>query len=137
MNTSECKLRSREGFTLVEVITAMVLLSAVLVCLGGLSYHAARQAVNVSNGAGRQAVALDMVNRLMTMHYDSLITSTGRCDTVSATTVQRYSRCYTVTMSGKRADVAVTITPLQKGSYAQTFSLSRAPWSYPNALNTP
>lgn len=131
------ELRNREGFTLVEVVTSLVLLSAVLVCLGGLSYHAARQAVNVTNGAGRQAVTLDMVNRLMMMRYESLLTNSGSCDTVQTAPAQRYRRCYTITMAQARADVAVTITPLRPGAFPQTVRLSKVPWFYPNVLNTP
>lgn len=137
MSSIAHELRNREGFTLVEVVTSMVLLSTVLVCLGGLSYHAARQALNVSNSAGRASVALDQVNRLMTMRYESLLLTTSACDTVQTAPAQRYRRCYTVTMTGPRADVAVTITPLRPGAFPQTVRLSREPWLYPNALNMP
>lgn len=127
MNMQQCEMRNREGFTLVEVITAVVLLSAVLVCLGGLSYHAARQAVNVNNGAGRQALALETVNRLAAMPYTQITATTGTsCDTVTYSRINRYRRCTTVALATRMANVTVTVTPLARGSFPQTFRFQRA-----------
>ena len=128
--------RNREGFTLLEVIVSVVLLGVIVGMLGGLSYHAARTALDVDNGAQRQAYGLEMVNRLVAMTYDSLVANTGKCDTATAGDL-KYKRCYTVTTSGSRADVTVTVTPLKSGSYAQSFILSRVSNPTSNPLNMP
>lgn len=126
----------REGFTLVEILFAVVLLGTVLASLGSLTYATARRSLAVTDGTVQQAFTLESINRLIAMNYDSLRAVTSSCDTASSGT-RKFRRCYTVSTSGRRSDVTLTITPLQSGSFAKTFVFSRALSGTSNPLNMP
>jgi prepilin-type N-terminal cleavage/methylation domain-containing protein len=94
---------NREGFTLVEVIVSIVLLSVILTGLAGLTFATAQQAVFTTNAATRQALSLETVNRFSTLPYDSLAGyATMRCDS-AGTSNDRYSRCVRSTVSGNQS----------------------------------
>lgn len=130
---------ARDGFTLIEVVVAIVLLSTVLVSLGGLSYHAARQAINVGNGAGRQAVTLEAVNALSSMPWDSLPKDTYQCDTTQhGGSANRYLRCVRVSPAADRqVTVTLVVRPLQPGSFRDSLVFLRSAPAGTNPLWTP
>ncbi|HSJ12830.1 MAG TPA: prepilin-type N-terminal cleavage/methylation domain-containing protein [Longimicrobiales bacterium] len=126
---------SAGGFSLIELLVAIVLLGIVLVTLGGLSFRTARMSLDVSNSGGRQAVGLALVNHLTTVDYDSLPLMVG-CDTVSVGPAG-YRRCVALTSAYRRSDLTVTVTPLRPGSFPGTIQFSRVQKPRPNPLNTP
>ena len=140
MNGCKRASRAREGFTLIEVVVAMVLLSTILVSLAGLSYYAARQALNVGNGAGRQAVTLESVNALSSMPWDSIPKNVSNvCDTVQHDgSANRYRRCVSVTAPvARQVSVTLVVRPLQPGSFRDSLVFSRTAPAGSNPLWTP
>jgi prepilin-type N-terminal cleavage/methylation domain-containing protein len=117
-------MRTRQdGFTLVEVVIALVLMAIILTTLGGLSFTIARQAVIADNTAATQAASLDMVNRLTALPYAQLTAGTV-CD--SAGSVNNwYRRCATITPSGNGMRVDVVTTPEQRGVPPHAVTLIR------------
>ena len=98
------------GFTLVEVLVALVLVSVCSVGLGRLMFQAARTA-RVSGSMTYQTAAMSAeVARLDAVPFDSVGTGTT-CITVS-TPPFPHTRCTTVnTLSSKVKQVIVVVTP--------------------------
>lgn len=113
----------QEGFTLVEVVIAMVLLAIILTTLGGLTFATARQAVIADNSMDRQAASLEMVNRYAAMPFAQLAPG-QTCETVG-TTNNLYQRCATVTQFGSKRQVVVVTTPQQRDVPPSTVTLIR------------
>ena len=114
---------SQDGFTLVEVVIALVLMAIILTTLGGLSFTIARQAVIADNTAATQAASLDLVNRLAALPYAQLPAGTT-CDSTGSVN-NWYRRCATVTPSGNGMRVDVVTTPEQRGIPPVTVTLIR------------
>ena len=125
-------MKNREGFTLVEVVVAMVLLAIIVTSLAGLTYATARQSIVADNSMARQAVALQMVNRFATMPYANIATSAG-CDTVGATN-RRFERCVTLSSATNATRIQITTRPLQNRVSASTMRLIRAAPATSNPL---
>ncbi|MEX2282863.1 MAG: prepilin-type N-terminal cleavage/methylation domain-containing protein [Gemmatimonadota bacterium] len=116
MNHSDSKLAPRDGFTLVEVVVAMMILSVVMVSLAGLTFQTAQRAISSQGIDQRQAVMMQQANMLAAVPYDSLGNYTG-CTTV--TTPFAYTRC--VTMTTPVTDVrrmTVIVTPTMNNKWA-------------------
>ena len=127
------RLRTRTGFTLIEVVVAMVLLSIVLTMLATFSMGTATQLVNLSRGDVRQAVTLREVNRLAALPYDQLPGAAGcRTDTIANL---GHTSCVTVVNGNKNRTVQLVVTPQWSGIYADTVVLQRAAAAY-NPFNT-
>jgi prepilin-type N-terminal cleavage/methylation domain-containing protein len=129
---------NREGFTLMEVIVSIVLLSVILTGLAGMTFATAQQAVFTTNSATRQALSLETVNRFSTLPYDSLAGyATMRCDSVGASN-DRYSRCVRSTVNGNQSTVEITVSPLQRSTSGTTIRLVRmGDTALPNPLCSP
>jgi prepilin-type N-terminal cleavage/methylation domain-containing protein len=116
---------NREGFSLMEVVVSIVLLSIILTGLAGMTFATAQQAVFTTNTAARQALSLELVNRYATLPYDSLANyATMRCDSVG-TTNDRYRRCVRSTTGSNQSAVEITVTPLQRDTSGTTVRLVR------------
>ena len=126
-------LRPRSGFTLIEVIVAMVLLAIVLTMLASFSMGTATQMLDLSHADVRQAITAREVNRLTALPYDSL-PNAGGCRTVSVAGLQHTS-CVTITNATRNRAVQIIVTP-QRGGYADTLVFQRAAPFY-NPFNTP
>ena len=74
----------QQGFTLVEVVIALVLMAIILTTLGGLTFVTARQAVVADNTMEREAASLEMVNRYAAMPFNQLTVGTA-CDSAGST----------------------------------------------------
>ena len=74
---------SSRGFTIIEIMIAMTLLSVVLIPLAGLTFDVAQRSLNSSSDLHRTAVAAAQVGRLGVLPFDSLATKAG-CATQSA-----------------------------------------------------
>jgi prepilin-type N-terminal cleavage/methylation domain-containing protein len=113
----------QEGFTLVEVVIALVLMAIVLTTLGGLTFATARQAVVADNTMEREAAALEMVNRYAATPYNQLTAGTV-CDSAGSEN-NWYRRCATVSQLGGAKQVVIVTTPEQRGIAPVTVTVIR------------
>ena len=113
--------RAPDGFSLIEVVVAMVLLAVVLVTLAGMTFATARQSMNVQEIGVRQGILLHAANRLNALPFDSVKTA---CDnTYEGADGRVYQLCVTVTGTGSTRDVQVTV---EAGNKADTLTFTRA-----------
>jgi prepilin-type N-terminal cleavage/methylation domain-containing protein len=115
-------MTNREGFGLIEVVIALVLLAVIVTSLAGLTYASARQSIVADNAMAREAVALQALNRLATMPYANL---TSGCETVGPANRQ-FEVCVTVSAATNATRIQVVTTPLQNNVPASTARLIRA-----------
>ncbi len=98
------------GFTLIEIVVAMTLLSITLVSLAAWTYHVARRSVNSAAVAYRTAALTEQVGRLTVLPFADLDAQDG-CSPI-ANPPFPHERCITVTtVSPTVRDVKVKITP--------------------------
>jgi prepilin-type N-terminal cleavage/methylation domain-containing protein len=119
----------RSGFTLIEVVVAMVLLAVVLTMLASFSMGTAVQLVKLSQSDVRQAVTLGEVNRLAALPYDSLPAAAAADGDRAGSHLLRLT-------DGNRAGPSGHHTPQLAGTYADTLVIQRAAAAY-NPFNTP
>lgn len=106
-------MTARNGFSMVEVVVAMVLLAIILTALAGFTFSTAQSQIRATDSGTREAVLLEAVNRMNALPFAMLASS---CDTVG-TTRNRFSRCVAISNNtGQVATVQVTVTPLQRGA---------------------
>lgn len=117
-------MNNRDGFGLVEVVVAMVMLAIIMTSLAGLTYASARQSIIADNTMARQAVTLQTVNRLATMPYASLATAAG-CDTIG-TANREFESCVTLSAATNATRITVVTTPLQHDVAASSTQLIRS-----------
>jgi prepilin-type N-terminal cleavage/methylation domain-containing protein len=125
----------REGFTLVEAVIAMVLLSVVLTALAGMTYYTARLAIVNKDYLKRDGYALEMVNKLDAMPWASLPT-TSACETTGSG-LDRYQRCLTITSTTRQRTFTVVATPLQRSTKSVTYTFIRSAPPPTNPLCSP
>ena len=124
----------RDGFTLVEIVVAMIILSVVMVTLAGLTFQTARRALNSQGIDQRQALLQQQANMMAAVPYDSLGNYTG-CTTV--TTPFAYTRCVTMTTPATNMrEMTVIVTPTMSGTWApDTMKIERTKPAV-NPINT-
>lgn len=125
-------MTNRDGFGLIEVIVAIVMLSTIMATLGGLTYASARQSMIADNSMARQAVALQTINRLATMPYTNVLAA-GGCDTVG-TANREFETCVTLSGATNATRIQVVTTPLQHNVPASTMRLIRSAPATSNPL---
>lgn len=123
---------NREGFGLVEVVVAMVMMTIIMSTLGGLTYASARQSIIADNAMASQAVALQTVNRLATMPYGNLLAA-GGCDTIG-TANREFESCVTLSGATNATGIRVVTTPLQHNVPSSTMRLIRSAPATSNPL---
>jgi prepilin-type N-terminal cleavage/methylation domain-containing protein len=97
------------GFTLVEVLVSLTLLSVASVALGSMLFRVTRQAGAASTGSYQTAMISGEVSRLGATPYDLLAPGTT-C--VSVTQPFPGTRCTTINnISPKVKEVTVVVTP--------------------------
>jgi prepilin-type N-terminal cleavage/methylation domain-containing protein len=116
---------ARGGFSLVELIVAIVLLGVVLATLGGLSFRMAQNSLDIAASSSRDALGLALVNHITSIDYDSLPNLPGH-DTVQVGNAV-YEQEVTMVAGVGRTDVTVVVTPLPLGpdSSVRTFQFTR------------
>lgn len=98
------------GFTLVEVMVSMTLLSVASLALGTLLFRAARQANAASTTSYQTAMVNAEASRLSALPFDQLPAAGTTC--VDITTPFTGTKCTTVNnVSSKVKQVTVVITP--------------------------
>jgi prepilin-type N-terminal cleavage/methylation domain-containing protein len=109
MTTSSAPASNTAGFTLIEVMVSMTLLSVASLALGSLLFRASRQAGAASTAVHQTAMISGEVSRLDAMPFDLLASGTT-CVTI--TDPFPGVRCTTVNnVSPKLKQVTVVVTP--------------------------
>ena len=109
MTTRSRRSRKTGGFTLVEVMVSMTLLSVASLALGSMLFRAARQAGAASAGQYQTASLGGEVSRLQALPFDQLAPGTT-C--VTETHPVPATRCTTINVvSAKVKQVTVVVTP--------------------------
>jgi type II secretory pathway pseudopilin PulG len=128
--------RRRGGFTLIEVIVAILFMAITLSMLAAFSVGTATQLVKLSQSDVRQAVTLREVNRLAALPFTALTAENGVCRTVTVADLAHTS-CVTIANSAEGRTVTIVVRPPSglTSTYADTIVLRRVPPAY-NPLNT-
>jgi len=116
--------RSQAGFTLVEVLVAIALLSIVLVSVAQLNFALARRFHALSGGAARDAVVAQQVNQFTAMPFDSLKGKAGTI-TVNKPPLPYTRKIVVDSLSPKLRRVTIVVTPLNTTFRPDTVVLQR------------
>lgn len=107
--------RSAGGFTLVEILISLVLMSFGAVVLGQLMFQASRASRVRSSATYRTAALTQQVERLGVIPFDSLIVGSS-CTTVTAAPFP-HSLCTTISsLSTVSRQATVVVTPSGGGT---------------------
>lgn len=125
----------RKGFSLVEVIVAMLLLTIAISALASLTFSVSQHAIKVSGGAFRNAVVMHEVNRLETLPYDSLHVAIVSSDV--ATGPYHHNRTVTIEEPVTAVKtVRIVITPVNTRFRPDTIEFTRTRARTTRVLNT-
>jgi prepilin-type N-terminal cleavage/methylation domain-containing protein len=126
---------TRQGFSIIEVVVAMVLLAIILTTLAGFTFTTTRSAIQASDAATREAASLELVNRIAALPFTHLAAQVGY-DTVVINVRNRYERRVQVALApgNTTASVTITTTPLQRGVPATVVRFVRPGPLPPNPL---
>jgi prepilin-type N-terminal cleavage/methylation domain-containing protein len=117
----------RTGFSLLEVVVALVILSIAMIGLGGMLTHAALTATQISARSARAALETQQLNRLAALPYDALDSQAG-CVTTS-TQPFPHTTCIALNTVGGGSgakQVRLIIAPLAARIKADTSYLTRS-----------
>jgi type II secretory pathway pseudopilin PulG len=117
----------RPGFSLLEILFAVVCMSIAMMGMAGMLVVGARTTTQISARSARGAVQLQLMNRLATLPYDSLDSQAG-CATVSAQPFQHTSCIALTNVSGGSGAKAIRliVTPLTAIIKPDTTYLTRS-----------
>jgi prepilin-type N-terminal cleavage/methylation domain-containing protein len=113
---------TQSGFTIIEVVVAMVMLSIILSMMGSLIFSAARQSITNGTASQRQATSMELVNRYATLPFAVL---QPYRDTVSFGG-NLFERTVAVATFADSAVIVVTNQPLLHGVSASQVRLVRS-----------
>jgi prepilin-type N-terminal cleavage/methylation domain-containing protein len=100
----------RAGFSIVECLIAMMLISAILLMLAPSLFHFANERVSVDAALLRDSFLRGQFNRLASLSFDNLDAQAG-CITVSDAELP-HTRCVSVAVvSDQERVVTINITP--------------------------
>jgi prepilin-type N-terminal cleavage/methylation domain-containing protein len=128
--------RARDGFTLVEIVVAMVLLSVTLLALAALMVQVGQGGREVGTGAHRNAAMMEQINYYSTLPYDSLLTRQGGCLTVAEGSLE-YDRCVSITAAANARTIQIALTPTDTRLRADTVTFVRTRPPVGNPFNLP
>ena len=113
-----------DGFTLVEIMMAVVIFSIVILSLVGLSFQVAKYSTRATDQALGMASLLAHVDRAATTLFDSLPSIAG-CDT-TASGLYRVAGCTTITTISTRLDsIQIVVTSSLPGARPDTINMER------------
>ena len=117
-------MTSAAGFTLVEIMMAVVIFSVVILSLVGLSFRVAKYSTRATDQALGMSSMLARVDRAAGVPFDSLSNLVG-CDT-ALSGVYRVYGCTAVTVLSPRLDsVQIIVTSTLPGARPDTINLQR------------
>ena len=130
-------LRKSKGFTLVEVLISMTVLSLGVVALGTLLVRSAKQATAASSVVYQTAALSEEVGRLGAMPF-ALLAAGTTCVTVTTPPLP-HTRCSTITdVNAKRKTIKVKVTPTGNALLtADSTMFERSVSNTGTPLNTP
>lgn len=127
---------SREGFILMEVLVAMVLLGLVLSSLAAMMFSVSRRSITATGSSYRNAVLMQEVNRLEALPFDSL--AVGSSSVTISTAPYPHTRIVTISsLNSKAKQVKVVITPTNTLYKPDTVQFSRTLPATTTALDQP
>lgn len=100
----------RSGFSLVEIVVAMMLLSVTLLALAALMTQVAAQSRTTEVVAQRNAALIQQVNYYTALSYTALDPALAGCEAVESEMLP-YERCVEITEVGTTRTVKIRITP--------------------------
>jgi prepilin-type N-terminal cleavage/methylation domain-containing protein len=117
--------RRVEGFTLIEVMVSMTILTIGTIALASLLLRSSQQARRVSMSVYATAAVTEEIGRLGAMPFSSLVAGTT-CVNVTAQPLPN-TRCTVITdLSTKRKTVQVTVTPTDATISAVSITFERS-----------
>jgi prepilin-type N-terminal cleavage/methylation domain-containing protein len=121
---SRSLLSQKAGFTLIESILAMILISAILSLLAPSLFHVANERVTVDAAILREATLRGEFNRLASFPFDDLAGEAG-CTTVTGTELP-HTLCVSVAdLSVTEREITIEITPSSSWIPGDTVMLTR------------
>ena len=101
----------RRGFSLIEVIVAMILLAIAVSSLAALTHSISQSSIKVTGAAYRNGVLMHEVNRLIALPYDSVAVGVSSYGATSGP--YPHTRVITVTepAPAKLKTVKIVVTP--------------------------
>jgi prepilin-type N-terminal cleavage/methylation domain-containing protein len=128
------RARSDAGFSLIEVVVSLTLLSVVLTSLAGLMFQASRRANGVSGLTPLFEAATQQVNWVSVLPYDTLPLGSS-CKVINNSGFS-YTRCVQVdSVQVKVKRITLTITPANTTIKPVTEVFLRAKLATNNPLN--
>ena len=117
--------RERQGFVLVEVIVAMILLAVAVSSLAALVWSVSHSGIRTTGDAYRHGVLMPEVNRLEGIPYDSI--ATGYVQTTVSTGSYAHTRVVSVSEPAPNVikSIKIVITPLNKSYKPDSVSFIR------------
>lgn len=130
--------RARRGFSVVEVVVAIVLLGVALSSLGVLAFTASRRNVTVANASYRSAAMRYLFDRYSAMTYADLLPATQSLDSTVTTgpMPHRLQAIFVTTANPNERQVRLIVTPTNRLIVPETTFVRRFRWATENPLNT-
>lgn len=128
--------RRRDGFVLVEVIVAMVLLAIATTSLAALMLSVSTNAIKQTGSAYRNGVLMHEVNRLEAIPYDSLAVGTQTITETSPPYPHKRRIVIAHTVQDTLKSVQIVITPTDVRYKPDTAAFMRTKARTTRALNT-
>ncbi len=128
---------SHRGFTLIEAMVAITLLSVGALALGGLLARSSRMAIASASTLHGTAAMSTEVGRLNALPFDQLPAAGETCTTISAAPFP-HTRCTRLTdVSATVKEVRVRVTPAAANVRPDTVNFQRTKPGGNPALTTP
>lgn len=125
----------RGGFTIIEVVVALVMLAIVVSSLAALTFTLSKNTANVTGGALRNTVLMREVNRLSSTPFSNL--TVGTTTTTETSAPYQHTRTVTITQPGTNLRlIKIIITPTNKYYTPDTVTFLRTNPTVTTALDS-
>lgn len=112
---------SEAGFTLIEIMVTIVLMSVTLLVLAPLTLKVARLSNSVTLSAQRTGALAGEASRIEALSYEDLVPGSSSCTDYSAEAFP-HTTCMTVTQTtATTRQITVIVTPLSGGRADTTY----------------
>ena len=129
--------RSRRGFSMVEVMVAIVLLGVSLTSLGALAFTASKRNTTVANAAYRSAAMNYLFDRYSALDFDQLDAAQSLDSTVTTPPMPyRMQAQFITTTTPNERKIRLIVTPANTLIKPETTVVRRFRWATSNPLNT-
>ncbi len=115
---------ARRGFTLVEIMMAVVIFSVVVLSLVGLSFRVSKSSTRNTDQALSMAVLLSKVDRAATVNLNSL-SSIATCDTTLSSQVKVIGCTVVSTLSPRLDSVQIVVWTSLPNARPDTMTMLR------------